>query len=111
MLYMYSSIRALEARTLFLLSWPFFVLFFRQVSGDGRVTVRDSRDGTVPYDLPLKVQMMIGLLFRPRLDVIDSYSIPQAKPLTKIDAISGEDVAVTRCVLGFRTCCLTPRRE
>lgn len=26
-----------------------------QVSGDGRVTVKDSRDGTVPYDLPLKV--------------------------------------------------------
>ncbi|CAN0440785.1 unnamed protein product, partial [Hapterophycus canaliculatus] len=25
-----------------------------QVSGDGRVTVKDSRDGSVPYDLPLK---------------------------------------------------------
>ncbi|CAM9734898.1 unnamed protein product, partial [Ectocarpus sp. 13 AM-2016] len=25
-----------------------------KVSGDGRVTVRDSRDGSVPYDLPLK---------------------------------------------------------
>ncbi|CAM9511203.1 unnamed protein product [Discosporangium mesarthrocarpum] len=25
-----------------------------KVSGDGRVTVRDSRDGTTPYDLPLK---------------------------------------------------------
>ncbi|CAN0544688.1 unnamed protein product, partial [Laminaria digitata] len=26
-----------------------------QVTGDGRVIVQDSRDGSVPYDLPLKV--------------------------------------------------------
>lgn len=30
-----------------------------KVSGDGRVTVKDSRDGSVPYDLPLKVNRHI----------------------------------------------------
>lgn len=30
-----------------------------KVSGDGRVTVKDSRDGSVPYDLPLKVPLYV----------------------------------------------------
>lgn len=32
-----------------------------KVSGDGRVTVKDSRDGSVPYDLPLKVGVSSSL--------------------------------------------------
>lgn len=30
-----------------------------KVSGDGKVTVKDSRDGSVPYDLPLKVSVSV----------------------------------------------------
>ncbi|CAM9462984.1 unnamed protein product [Ascophyllum nodosum] len=56
-----------------------------QVSGDGRVTVRDSRDGSVPYDLPLKE--VLGDL--PQKTFSDTSSATKTKPL-EVPATAGQ---------------------
>lgn len=72
-----------------------------KVSGDGRVTVKDSRDGTVPYDLPLKVKRGLDLAESRRAFYMRQYRAEAGRSVRDVGSWSHALVRWLLVMVGF----------